>query len=83
MDSYNQPEAALRRPDGFELREASMWVAAKWFEQFVCDGDHAGSSARLAEFGAFEPNLAEAILLDDGFDGARWRPSRSSRTRKN
>jgi hypothetical protein len=80
MNPYDQPEAALRRPDGFELRKASMWVAAKWFEQFVCGGDHAGGSARLVEFGVFEPNLAEAILLDHGFDGAR---RRSSRTGKN
>jgi hypothetical protein len=68
MNSYDQREAALRRPDGSELREASMWVAAKWFEQFVCGDDRAGGSAKLAEFGAFEPNLAEAILLDHGFD---------------
>jgi hypothetical protein len=68
MNSYDQREAASRRPDGFELREASMWVAAKWFEQFVSGDDRAGGSAKLTEFGAFEPNLAEAILLDHGFD---------------
>jgi hypothetical protein len=45
-----------------------MWVAAKWFDQFVWDADRAGGSAELAEFGAFEPNLAEAIVLDHGSD---------------
>ena len=51
-----------------------MWVAAKWFEQFVCGEGRAGGSAKLAEFGAFEPNLAEAIVLDHGFDFvfAKW-----------
>jgi hypothetical protein len=68
MSSYNQRQPALRRLNSFELREASMWVAAKWFEQFVCSDDRAGGSAKLAEFGAFEPNLAEAIVLDHGFD---------------
>jgi hypothetical protein len=45
-----------------------MWVAAKWFEQFSCSDGRAGGSVELAEFGAFEPNLAEAIVLDHGFD---------------
>jgi hypothetical protein len=68
MSSYNQRQPALRRLNGFELREASMWVATKWYEQFVCSDGHAGGSAELAEFGAFEPNLAEAIVLDHGSD---------------
>jgi len=45
-----------------------MWVAAKWFEQFVFSDRRAAGSTELAEFGAFEPNLAEAIVLDHGFD---------------
>jgi hypothetical protein len=45
-----------------------MRVAAKWFEQCVCSAGRAGGGAALAEFGAFEPNLAEAIVLDHGSD---------------
>jgi hypothetical protein len=68
MRSSNQHQPALRRLDRFELREASMWVAKKWFEQFVRSADGAEGSTELAEFGAFEPNLAEAIVLDHGSD---------------
>jgi len=45
-----------------------MWAAEKWFEQFVRSADRAEGSTELAEFGAFEPNLAEAIVLDHGSD---------------
>jgi hypothetical protein len=68
MSSSNQHQPTLRKLDRFELREASMWVAEKWFEQFVRSADGAESSAEFAEFGAFEPNLAEAIVLDHGSD---------------
>jgi hypothetical protein len=68
MSSYNQRQPALRRLNSFELREASMWVAAKWFEQFSCGDSRAVGSVELAKFGAFEPNLAEAIVLDHGSD---------------
>jgi hypothetical protein len=68
MSSSNQHQPVLRRLDRFELREASMWVAEKWFEQFVRSADGAEGSTELAEFGAFEPNLAEAIVLDHGSD---------------
>ena len=67
MSSYDQRQSVLRRLNSFELREASMWVAAKWFEQFVRGDGRAGGSAKFVEFGAFEPNLAEAIVLDHGF----------------
>jgi hypothetical protein len=68
MSAYNQRPSVLRRLERLELRAASMWVAAKWFEQFVGGDGRAGGSAKLAEFGAFEPNLAEVIVLDHGFD---------------
>ena len=68
MNSYNQRQAALRRLDGFELREASMWVASKWLKQFSCNDGRAVGHVDLAEFGAFEANLAEAIVLNHGSD---------------
>jgi hypothetical protein len=41
-----------------------MWIAAKWFDRFACSSAH----AELSEFGALEPNLAEAIVIDHGAD---------------
>jgi hypothetical protein len=45
-----------------------MRIAAKWFDQFACGSGHAGGRAELREFGTLEPNLAEAIVLDQGAD---------------
>jgi hypothetical protein len=68
MNPFGQRPPALRRPDRLPLREASMWIIAKWFEQFMRGTTHATGSIELVEFGAFEPNLAEAIVLDQGDD---------------
>ncbi len=45
-----------------------MWIAAKWFERFVCSPARPTDKADLAEFGAFEANVAEAVVLDQGAD---------------
>jgi len=51
-----------------------MWIAAKWFDRFVCGPGCPATSTELAEFGAFEANLAEAVVLDQGADYvfSRW-----------
>jgi hypothetical protein len=74
MSPLNLRESAVRSLKRSELQDASMWIAAKWFEQFVCGCSPADGVAELAEFGALEPNLAEAIVLDQGADFVfpRW-----------
>jgi hypothetical protein len=49
-----------------ELLHASMWVVAKWFERFVDNSHPKTETTGLADFGAFEANLAEATVLDHG-----------------
>jgi hypothetical protein len=74
MSPLNLREPAVRSLERSELQDASMWIAAKWFGQFVCGCSPAEGVAALAEFGALEPNLAEAIVLDQGADFVfpRW-----------
>jgi hypothetical protein len=45
-----------------------MWIAAKWFDRFVCGSGRPTSTQDLAEFGALEDNIAEAVVLDQGAD---------------
>ena len=68
MNPYSQRRPALRRLERSELLEASMWVAAKWFDRFVCGSARLTGDTELAEFGSFEANLAEAVVLDQGAD---------------
>jgi hypothetical protein len=68
MSSYRQRKPVLRRLERSELLEASMWIAAKWFERFVCGSPQPAGSIDLAEFESFEANLAEAVVLDQGGD---------------
>jgi hypothetical protein len=65
MNPYSQRPRKLERP---ELLEASTWIAVKWFDRFVCGSGRPTGSPDLAEFGAFEANIAEAVVLDQGAD---------------
>jgi hypothetical protein len=55
-----------------ELHRASVWITAKWLEGILRDGADVGTG--LAEFGAFQANLAEVIVIDHGADFfiSRW-----------
>jgi hypothetical protein len=48
------------------LLKASSWIAAKWLDRLA--GNSYQGTESLAEFGAFEANLAEAVVLDHGAD---------------
>jgi hypothetical protein len=50
------------------LKPSSTWIADKWFARFVGNSNPPTGSIGIAEFGAFEANLAEAIVLDRGAD---------------
>jgi hypothetical protein len=68
MSPFSQRRPAPRTLERSELLEASMWIAARWFDRFVCSSDRATDTNELVEFGAFEANLAEAVVLDQGAD---------------
>src|ERR1700686_2637873 len=68
MSPFSQRQAAPRRLERSELLEASMWIASKWFERFVCGSASSAESGDLAAFGAYEPNIAEAVVIDQGAD---------------
>ena len=68
MNPFSQRQGVPQKLERSELMEASMWIAAKWFERFVCGSERAAESPDLAEFGAFETNIAEAVVLDQGAD---------------
>ena len=51
-----------------ELHRASVWITAKWLEGVLRDAHGTDAGTGLAEFGAFEANLAEVIVLDRGAD---------------
>src|SRR5882757_6263926 len=68
MNPYSQRPSSLRRLERSDLLKASMWIAAKWFDRFVCDSACLTRETELAEFGTFEANLAEAVVLDQGAD---------------
>lgn len=57
-----------------ELHKASIWITAKWLDGIVHNADRAAAEADLAEFGAFQANLAEVFVLDHGADFlvSRW-----------
>jgi hypothetical protein len=50
------------------LLKASSWIAAKWLDRLAGNSRQGKESIELAEFGAFEANLAEAAVLDHGAD---------------
>jgi hypothetical protein len=55
-----------------ELHRGSVWITAKWLEGILRDGADVGTG--LAEYGAFQANLAEVIVIDHGADFfiSRW-----------
>ena len=68
MSPFSQRHAAPQRLERSELLEASMWVAARWFDRFVCGSARPTGCADFPEFGALEANIAEAVVLDQGAD---------------
>jgi hypothetical protein len=50
------------------LKPSSTWIADKRFDRFVGNSHPPTGSTGNAGFGAFEANLAEAIVLDRGAD---------------
>ena len=68
MNPFSQRQGVPQKLERSELMEASMWIAAKWFDRFVCGSDRPAGSPDLAEFGAFEANIAEAVVIDQGAD---------------
>ncbi|WGD50227.1 hypothetical protein QA641_32130 [Bradyrhizobium sp. CB1650] len=56
------------------LIKASAWITAKWLEGIMRNAHGADAETDLAEFGAFQANLAEVIALDRGADFlvSRW-----------
>lgn len=68
MNPFSQRQGVPQKIERSELMEASMWIAAKWFDRFVCGSDRPAGSRDLAEFGAFEANIAEAVVIDQGAD---------------
>ena len=68
MNPFSQRQGVPQKLERSELMEASMWIAAKWFDRFVCGSDRPASSPDLAEFRAFEANIAEAVVIDQGAD---------------
>ena len=57
-----------------ELHKASVWITAKWLDGIVRNVHRAEAETDLAEFGAFQANLAEVAVLDHGADFliSRW-----------
>jgi hypothetical protein len=50
------------------LLKASSWIAAKWLDRLAGNSFEGTECIELAEFGAFEANLAEAVVHDHGAD---------------
>lgn len=50
------------------LLKASSWIAAKWLNRLAGNSFQGTECIELAEFGAFEANLAEAVVHDHGAD---------------
>ena len=57
-----------------ELHKASVWILGKWLGGIIRYDDRADAPTDLAEFGAFEANLAEVTVVDHGADFvvSRW-----------
>ena len=57
-----------------ELYKASVWITAKWLDGIMRHAHRADARTDLAEFGAFQANLAEVIAIDHGADFvvSRW-----------
>jgi hypothetical protein len=57
-----------------DLLKASAWITAKWLDGIMRNAHRAAAETDLAEFGAFQANLAEVIVLDHGADFliSRW-----------
>src|SRR4051812_42274548 len=57
-----------------ELHKASVWILGKWLGGIIRYDDRADARTDLAEFGAFEANLAEVTVVDHGADFliSRW-----------
>jgi hypothetical protein len=57
-----------------KLLKASAWITKKWLSGVMRDAHWANDGTALAEFGAFQANLAEVIVLDHGADFliSRW-----------
>jgi hypothetical protein len=51
-----------------DLRKASVWITAKWLDGIMRNAHRAAAETDLAEFGAFQANLAEVAVLDHGAD---------------
>ena len=68
MSPFSQGQAAPQRLERSQLLDASMSIASKWFERFVCGSAGSTDSADLAVFGGFEANMAEAVVIDQGAD---------------
>lgn len=56
------------------LRDASSWITGKWIDHYSSNRWDTRWSWGLGDFGAFEANLAEALVLDHGADFrfSRW-----------
>jgi hypothetical protein len=56
------------------LLKASIWITTKWLDGIMRNAHWANDGTSLAEFGAFQANLAEVVVLDHGADFylARW-----------
>lgn len=57
-----------------ELHKASAWITTKWLDVIIRGARWADPQTDLTEFGAFEANLAEVIVIDHGADFviSRW-----------
>lgn len=57
-----------------DLIKASAWITDKWLGGIIRNDHCADAGIDLAEFGAFQANLAEVIVLDHGADFlvSRW-----------
>jgi hypothetical protein len=57
-----------------DLIKASAWITAKWLGGVLRNDHRARAGIDLAEFGAFQANLAEVNVLDHGADFlvSRW-----------
>lgn len=51
-----------------ELQKASVWITTKWLDRIVRNVHRVAVETDLAEFGAFQANLAEVLVLDHGAD---------------
>jgi hypothetical protein len=56
------------------LHKASVWIVRKWLGGIIRCVDRVDVPTDLAEFGAFEANLAEVTVIDHGADFvvSRW-----------